>query len=285
MRHAHPRSFLRSVLHGGTFAALLLPTAFAAFAACGGKTTGAGGVDAGADAHARQNDAKTGDAHPEGGSSVAVEASCAVDAGALQDAEIARGFAIVNTHNCFICHGGALQGNDDGVQSTVEGGLAYPPNLTPDPGTGLGCWTNDQIKNAFLNGYDNQGAPICNPMPHFGHLAGEAGLDDAEATAVVQFLRSIPPLVNNPPSTPSCTLSWDAATATGSDAHEVDAHQTDAPEVDAGHHHHDATAPDGGARDAATEDGHTHDGEAHDSAAHRDAESDAAPRDSAVYGG
>src|SRR5580700_533716 len=120
------------------------------------------------------------------------EASCAVDAGALDDAEVALGQQVVGSHRCEQCHGANLEGNFDGVQSpTTEGGTAYPPNLTSDPATGLGCWTNDQIENAILNGIDNQGMPLCPPMPRWGHL-DDGGLDAAEALAVVQFLRSLP---------------------------------------------------------------------------------------------
>ncbi len=233
------------------------PAGVAGFAACSSTTT-ATVTDGGTDARA-----KTKDGGKQAGNDASAEASCAVDAGPLQDAEIKLGLALVTSHGCFTCHGGALEGNDDGVQSTVEGGVAYPPNLTPDPATGLGCWTNAQIKNAFLNGFDNMDAAICNPMPHFGHIAGEAGLNDAEATAVVQFLRSIPPLVNNPPNTPSCRLSWDAEMDTGGGG-PVDAGRDagsdarrDAPVLEAGHDAaaHETDAHDGGAHDAAPGDG------------------------------
>jgi mono/diheme cytochrome c family protein len=132
------------------------------------------------------------------------EASCAVDAGPYSDAEVALGLQLVGLHKCENCHGSTLEGNNDGVPSlTVEGGLAYPPNLTPDPGTGLGCWTDDQIENAILNGIDNMGMPLCPPMPRFGH-EGDAGLDQAQAAAVVAYLRSLTPTVNNVPNTPNC---------------------------------------------------------------------------------
>jgi hypothetical protein len=135
------------------------------------------------------------------------EASCAVDAGPLDDAQVAAGQQLVGTHKCHNCHGDALSGNNDGVPSmTAEGGTAYPPNLTPDPATGLGCWTNDQIANAILNGIDNEGMPLCNPMPVFGHLAGDAGLTQTQAQEVVQYLRSLPAVVNNVPDTPDCPV-------------------------------------------------------------------------------
>jgi Cytochrome c len=134
----------------------------------------------------------------------AEEASCAVDAGPYSSAEVALGLQLVGQHKCENCHGSTLEGNNDGVPSlTVEGGLAYPPNLTSDPATGLGCWTDDQIENAILNGIDNMGMPLCPPMPRFGH-EGDAGLDQAQAAAVVAYLRSLTHTVNNVPSTPDC---------------------------------------------------------------------------------
>ncbi len=146
------------------------------------------------------------DATLDGGSE---EASCTVDAGPLDDAAIQLGRAIVSAHKCFQCHGATLSGNNDGVYfAEDEGGFAYPPNLTSEPATGLGCWTNDQIANAILNGIDNEGIRLCPPMPRFGHLE-DGGLDPGEVQAVIAYLRSLPLSVNQVPST-DCTLS-DAA--------------------------------------------------------------------------
>lgn len=180
----------------------------------------------------------------------AEEASCAVDAGPYSDAEVALGLQLVGQHKCENCHGSTLEGNNDGVPSlTVEGGIAYPPNLTSDPGTGLGCWTDDQIENAILNGIDNMGTPLCPPMPRFGH-EGDAGLDQAQVAAVVAYLRSLTPTVNNVPNTPNCPqptvpeagpeasteAGTDASTEAGSDASteaSPDSSTEDAP-ADAG---------------------------------------------------
>jgi len=217
------------------------------FSGCGGavfntdSTDAAAGTDGTVDGPGATRDAVTdrtidraADSQPqaegaasEGGSSDATipdagvdaegEASCAVDVGPLDDAEVALGQAIVTAHRCTRCHGGTLSGNFDGVRSpTVEGGLAYPPNLTSDPATGLGCWTDDQIENAFLNGIDNEGMPLCPPMPRFGHLTDGGLIDAGEARAVVEFLRSLPIFVNAVPSTPDCTVSDAAAPDAGS---------------------------------------------------------------------
>ncbi|HEX8792861.1 MAG TPA: c-type cytochrome [Polyangiaceae bacterium] len=136
----------------------------------------------------------------------AAEASCAVDAGPLDDAQVALGATIISTHRCFQCHGQTLSGNNDGViWAQDEGGFAYPPNLTSDPATGLGCWSNDQIENAILNGIDNEGMPLCPPMPRFGHI-DDGGLDAAQVQAVIQYLRSIPVYVNQVANT-NCSFA------------------------------------------------------------------------------
>jgi hypothetical protein len=185
-------------------------------------------LDASTDSDARAEEASR-EGGPADATALDVEAetapSCAVDAGLLDDAEVQVGQSIVAAHKCPTCHGGTLSGNYDGVLSpTTEGGRAYPPNLTPDPATGLGCWTDYQIENAFLNGIDNEGMPLCPPMPRFGHLA-DGGLDAAAARAVVEYLRSLPIFVNAVPNTPNCTvpdagLPQDATTSTeaGADA-------------------------------------------------------------------
>ena len=204
-------------------AVLLLPAVAAGAAACGDEGTiltsrDGGGSDATVDA---------GDAGSE--------ASCAVDAGALDPSQVALGQQLVASAKCASCHGDALTGNPNGVPSTtVIGGTAYPPNLTPDPATGLGCWSNDQIVNAILNGIDNEGMTLCAPMPLFGSL-GDGGLDVAGAQAVAVYLRSLQAVSMNVPNTPDCPVSDAGPPEAGSDA---------APEAssDAG----DASAPDVG---------------------------------------
>ena len=133
------------------------------------------------------------------------EPDCAVDAGSLDDAEVQLGRTIVGRSLCLFCHGLNLSGNSTGLRLPPPRGTAYPPNLTPDPATGLGCWTDGQIKNAFLNGIDNRGMPLCPPMPRFGHL-GDGGFNAAQAQAVVAYLRSLPPVVHVVPNTPDCLM-------------------------------------------------------------------------------
>jgi hypothetical protein len=67
-------------------------------------------------------------------------------------------------------------------------GMAYPPNLTPDPDTGIGGWTDDDIRTAMTTGVDDQGAMLCSVMPRFANLSDEA------VTAIIAFLKQLPPV-------------------------------------------------------------------------------------------
>jgi hypothetical protein len=139
----------------------------------------------------------------------APDAGCpgpAFDGGPLDPAQVAKGSALVTQYDCQQCHGTTMSGNYDGVQIPFSTLTQYPPNLTSDPATGLGCWTDDQVENAILYSIDNQGDAICGPMPHFSAL----GLTQSDAAAITAYLRSLPVFENNPPSGPSCTCQTDA---------------------------------------------------------------------------
>ncbi len=216
------------------------------------------------------------------------DAGCDVfDAGPLDPSLVSQGYALVQANQCQQCHGTYLEGNSDGVQLQDSTLTQYPPNLTPDPATGLGCWTNEQVENAILNSVDNQGNAICGPMPHFSAL----GLSQADVLAIVTYLRSLPAESINVPNGPDCSCTTDqdcppeescvnqACTCLsfacalpgfasdgggqgedgGVDAGEIDAGPTDGG-FDGGHHHFDAGSEDGGERDAGATDAGRSDG-------------------------
>jgi mono/diheme cytochrome c family protein len=72
---------------------------------------------------------------------------------------------------------------------------AYPPNITPDPETGIGNWTDEQIITAIREGTRPDGTIIGPPMP----ILLYRGLSDGDAKALVAYLRSVKPLVNKAP--------------------------------------------------------------------------------------
>ncbi len=117
---------------------------------------------------------------------------------------IQRGQYLAIISGCHDCHTpGTLYGAPDmsralsGSELGWKGpwGVSYAPNLTPDPTTGLGSWTDEQILRALQTGVDKEGAPIAPPMP----WASYAHLTRQDATAIVAYLRSIPAVIHRSP--------------------------------------------------------------------------------------
>jgi hypothetical protein len=178
------------------------------------ETPDTGGQDTGAHETSTPHEASTADA------SDASSSSCTpYDASGLDEASVAAGFAQVwQVYKCAGCHqnptqtvgeggtGIVLSGNDAGLG---DSGLTWPSNLTGDPATGLGCWTDQQIQNAIVNGQDPEGGALCPSMPVWGHALPTADggvragtpMDAGTAQEIIDFLRSLPPVVNHLPDT------------------------------------------------------------------------------------
>ncbi len=76
-------------------------------------------------------------------------------------------------------------------------GVTYAANLTPDPNTGLGIWTEDMFLKAMRTGrHMGVGRPILPPMP----WQNLAALDDDDLRAIYAYLRSIPAIRNEVPA-------------------------------------------------------------------------------------
>jgi hypothetical protein len=179
----------------------------------GDSTVEGGGPDTGSDAQVGP-DSTVQDGSSEAGDGASADSAEAgpeagamctpFDAGTLDDAAVAAGLQfILSTGHCNRCHqtdpdaGIMLSGN---MNSITDAGPVFPPNLTPDPATGIGCWSNDQIANAILFGVDpeSDGGALCRLMPKFGVGRGDAAppLSDASIVNVVEFLRSLSPVSN-----------------------------------------------------------------------------------------
>ena len=205
--------------------------------ACSGDDTDTplpAGPDSGVDASKDATISVGADAGVDGAGEDAAEDSgvCVpYDGAVFSDAEVQAGYQIVVARGCQQCHGLLMQGSSNPLPSTnAEGGLAYAPDLTPDPVNGLGCWTNAQIERAFLHGIDNEGDPLCSPMPHWGEVPNP--IDDAGAEAVLAYLRNLATVVNpTVPNTGNCPSPEDAGPE---DAGPEDAGPGDAGPGDAG---------------------------------------------------
>ena len=135
------------------------------------------------------------------GAALAASACLAFPAFA-DDASVARGRYLVTIAGCSDCHTpGALLGAPDmkrylggsDVGFSIPGqGVFVGQNLTPDKETALGQWTDDQIIAAIRTGKTPDGRELSPVMPY----PAMSHLPDADAQAIVAFLKSLPPVSN-----------------------------------------------------------------------------------------
>ena len=136
---------------------------------------------------------------------LALVAGCATGSRAPGEPErVTRGRYLVTIMDCAGCHTpGALAGQPDpnrylagsNIGFGFPGGVVYPPNLTPDPETGLGKWSDGEIIRAFRHGQSRDGRPLVPIMPWPSYAA----ITESDAQAVVAFLRTVPAVRHQAP--------------------------------------------------------------------------------------
>ncbi len=110
-------------------------------------------------------------------------------------------------YGCVDCHTDGFIPTEEKLRSPVllAGGLfhrtprgetIYSTNLTPDPETGIGGWTVDDLARALSLGIGRNGLPVRAPMPVFRYL------DPDEAAALFAYLRAVPAVNRNTPGPP-----------------------------------------------------------------------------------
>lgn len=124
---------------------------------------------------------------------------------ALADGLLERGAYLAAIMDCTGCHTpGALAGapdpsrylNGSDIGFMIPGvGVFYPPNLTSDPETGIGTWSEDDIIAAVRTGVRPDGRALVAIMP----FPSYAMLTDDDAKALATYLRSLPPARNKSP--------------------------------------------------------------------------------------
>ena len=119
---------------------------------------------------------------------------------------VERGEYLVRAGGCFSCHtaagGPKLAG---GRALTTPFGTFYTPNITPDPDTGIGRWTDAQFLRALRDGIRPDGA---NYFPVFPYTSF-TGIADNDALALKAYLFSLPAVrQQNRPHDVPFPLSW-----------------------------------------------------------------------------
>ena len=122
---------------------------------------------------------------------------------------LAAGEHLVKTRACFSCHS-QHNWSADGMSSVpgTEGsgdvmpfldlpGRVVAANLTPDPETGAGSWTDDQFARAIREGVGHDGRALFPMMPYSFFRK----MSDEDLASIVVYLRSIPAVRHALPKT------------------------------------------------------------------------------------
>jgi len=113
--------------------------------------------------------------------------------------KVAYGGYIVNAiAHCLECHTPQVGPKRDYEHQTGAGGfrfefagtIVYSRNITPDKETGIGNWTDDQIKRAITEGIDKDGKQLIPlmPYPYLKNMTAE------DVDAVVAYLHTLRPV-------------------------------------------------------------------------------------------
>ena len=120
---------------------------------------------------------------------------------------LANGEVLYHAGGCISCH----QPSPDlaGIENTVPAGGAplhtpvgtlYPMNLTPDPETGIGKWTDLQFLNAVQRGISPEGENLIPALPY----TSDAHMKPEDVLDIRAYLASLPP-VKSPEREPDIT--------------------------------------------------------------------------------
>ena len=116
-------------------------------------------------------------------------------------ARLARGEYLTEAAACFHCHSEHDFTNPEypispgrkgaGWEMPIpELGSMVSRNITSDPETGLGAWTDDEIARAIQEGVSRDGSALFPVMPYMNFR----NLDDEDLASIVVYLRTVPPV-------------------------------------------------------------------------------------------
>jgi mono/diheme cytochrome c family protein len=118
---------------------------------------------------------------------------------AQDDAQMVRGKylaeGVVACANCHIARGDKGQplfdkGMSGGMLFEDAAFKAYAPNITPDPETGIGKWTDAQLAKAIREGIRPDGRLIGPPMP----ISFYRHMSDSDLAAIIAYVKAQPPV-------------------------------------------------------------------------------------------
>ncbi|GIX49350.1 MAG: hypothetical protein KatS3mg131_3561 [Candidatus Tectimicrobiota bacterium] len=119
-------------------------------------------------------------------------------------AGVERGkYLVWHVAHCGECHTPRLLSGAPDLSRFLAGTANGPegavvPNITPDPETGIGRWSDDELVDYLRTGIKPDGDNAQGLMQEVieGTTAGYKDLTEADLRAIVAYLRTVPPIVN-----------------------------------------------------------------------------------------
>ncbi|HEY9548000.1 MAG TPA: cytochrome c [Kiloniellaceae bacterium] len=109
------------------------------------------------------------------------------------DSAVERGRYIFDAAGCLGCHTDIKGGGQrlaGGRALETPFGTFYPPNITPDPETGIGAWSEEDFAAALREGTSPGGEPYYPAFPYPSY----AGMTDADVADLFAYLLAQPPV-------------------------------------------------------------------------------------------
>lgn len=116
---------------------------------------------------------------------------------AEQQAREARGAYLAQAGNCMGCHtaqGGQPYAGGHHLATSI--GTFVTPNITPDPETGLGQWSENDFWQALHDGRGRDGSPLYPAFPYTDYT----NVTREDSDAIFAYLQSLPPVSQRNPS-------------------------------------------------------------------------------------
>lgn len=117
--------------------------------------------------------------------------SPAASSGDQAESLVERGRYLARAGNCVSCHtaagGKAFAG---GLAFETPFGKLYSTNITPDPDTGIGKWTEEQFTRAVREGVRPDGAHLYPAFPYTAYTK----MSDEDVSALFAYLKVIKPV-------------------------------------------------------------------------------------------
>jgi mono/diheme cytochrome c family protein len=123
------------------------------------------------------------------------------------EARLARGkYLVEGPAACFHCHSEHDFSNPEYpiIETKKGAGWVMPiaelnniasRNITPDPETGIGSWSDDEVARAIREGVRKDGTALFPVMPY----PSFASLDDEDVKSIVVYIRTLQPVRNTVP--------------------------------------------------------------------------------------